>query len=280
MRFKKIIERFFYSLPLTWRVYIYFLFRHKYTLSLSNPLTFSEKINYRKLHPHEMYSMLADKYLVRDYVSEKIGGEYLVPLKCLLFDSSEFPELEGEYVAKTTHGSGPDNLEFLPSNKTLEELKEKFGLALARDFRGVSLGELHYSSVARRILIEEKIGGDELPVDFKFHMFENNGDPKWFLQIDSGRYKKHIRNYYDSNLLLLDLQVLHPNGEYNLPNASHIERMSKLALKLAVGLSYARVDLYLVKDKIYFGEITLTPGSGFEKFSRKALDIEWGRYWN
>lgn len=249
-------------------------------LSLRNPTTFSEKINYRKLHPLEIYSVLADKYLVRDYVSEKIGETYLIPLKCLLSSSREFPELTGNYVAKTTHGSGPDNLEFLPSKKTIKELKEKFELALTREFRGVRLGELHYSSVERRIIIEEKIGGDELPVDFKFHVFENNGHPKWFLQIDSGRYKKHIRNYYDSALTLLDLQVLHPNGEYDLPNRSHIEEMSKLALKLAIGLSYARVDLYLVNDKIYFGEITLTPGSGFEKFSDEAIDIEWGKYWS
>jgi hypothetical protein len=216
---------------------------------------------------------------VRSYVAERIGKKYLIPLKCLLADSSEFPELTGQYVAKTTHGSGPDNLEFFPSTKNIEQIKQKFDSALAKEFRGVRLGELHYSSIARKIIIEEKIGGDELPVDFKFHVFENNGHPKWFLQIDSGRYKKHIRNYYDSNLNLLELQVLHPNGDYKLPEPFNIEKMSKLAIELATGLSYARVDLYLVKDKIYFGEITLTPGSGFEKFSDKAIDIEWGSYW-
>ena len=56
--------------------------------------------------------------------------------------------------------------------------------------------------------------------------------------------------------------------------------MSKLAIKQAVGLSYARIDLYLVKGKIYFGEITLTPGSGFEPFSEKETDIKWGRFWS
>lgn len=139
---------------------------------------------------------------------------------------------------------------------------------------------MHYASIPRKIIIEEKIGVVNLPADFKFHVFENNGHPKWFLQIDNGRYTNHIRNYYDSTLRLLELQVLHPNGEYQLPEACYIEKMSNLALKLADSLSYARVDFYLVKDKIYFGEITLTPGSGFEKFSDKEVDVEWGKYWD
>jgi hypothetical protein len=75
---------------------------------------------------------------------------------------------------------------------------------------------------------------------------------------------------------LLELQALHPSGEHELPEACFIHEMSKLA----VDLVYARVDFYLVKDKIYFGEITLTPGSGFEKFSDKVIDNEWLSYWN
>lgn len=124
MRFRKVLSKVFYILPLAWRVRIYFLYRHKYTLSLSKPLTFSEKTNYRKLHPLDIYSTLADKYSVREYVSKKIGSKYLIPLQCLLSNGDDFPELNGKYVAKTTHGSEPDHFEFLPTKKTTAELKK------------------------------------------------------------------------------------------------------------------------------------------------------------
>ena len=125
-------------------------------LSLKKLQIFSEKINYRKLHPQDIYSVLADKFAVRDYVAETIGENYLIPLKYLVSSAEEFPELDGYYVAKTTHGSGPDHLEFFPTKKTLKEIKNKFQLALATEFRGVRFGKLHFASIPRKIMVEEK----------------------------------------------------------------------------------------------------------------------------
>lgn len=273
--------KLFFSLPLKVRVYIYFLYRHRYYLSIRKPSTFSEKVNARKFHYMPIYSVLADKYRVRDYVSAKIGEEHLIPLvySCDVEDFKEFPLLEGELVAKTNHGSGPEHLEFLPSKKSNADLFNKFNLALNSDFNGVKFGESHYSYIARKLIIEKRLGEGTLPEDFKFHIFENNGNPIWFLQVDAGRYVNHIRNFYNSNLELMDLQLLHPNGRYSLPSHESIKTMANLGIKLVAGLKYARVDFYLVGSKIYFGEITLTPGSGFERFSDVAIDKLWGAYW-
>lgn len=225
--------------------------------------------------------MLADKYKVRDYVSNKIGSGYLIPLVYVSDseDFTEFPNFIGEFVAKTNHGSGPEHMEFLPSDKSRLKLFEKFKLALDNEFDGVKFAEGHYSSIPRKILIEKRLGGVKVPEDFKFHIFENSGNPIWFLQVDEGRFDNHIRNYYDSEMNLMDLEVLHPNGEYALPAFDLIREMADLGIKLITGLKYARVDFYLVDSKIYFGEITLTPGSGFEKFSDVAIDRCFGGYW-
>ncbi|KLI21967.1 ATP-grasp fold amidoligase family protein, partial [Brachyspira hyodysenteriae] len=52
-----------------------------YELNLENPKTFNEKLQWLKLYYHDpLMTICADKYLVRDYVKEKIGEEYLVPL--------------------------------------------------------------------------------------------------------------------------------------------------------------------------------------------------------
>ena len=45
------------------------------------PETFNQKIQFRKLYDNNpLYSICADKYRVREYVKEKIGEEYLIPL--------------------------------------------------------------------------------------------------------------------------------------------------------------------------------------------------------
>ena len=50
-------------------------------LDLENPVTFNQKIQWMKLHDSTPEKgRLADKYLVREFVAERIGQQYLVPL--------------------------------------------------------------------------------------------------------------------------------------------------------------------------------------------------------
>ena len=37
-----------------------------------------------------------------------------------------------------------------------------------------------------------------------------------------------------------------------------------------------RVDLYSLGDRVYFGELTFTPGSAFEAFEPQETDFAWG----
>src|SRR5690606_16525430 len=49
--------------------------------NLENPKTLNEKIIWLKLHDRTpLHTQCADKYEVRSYISEKVGGKYLVPL--------------------------------------------------------------------------------------------------------------------------------------------------------------------------------------------------------
>ena len=38
------------------------------------------------------------------------------------------------------------------------------------------------------------------------------------------------------------------------------------------------VDFYEAEEKSYFGELTFYPGSGFEEFSSREVDVEFGEY--
>ncbi|NCC55370.1 MAG: glycosyl transferase, partial [Erysipelotrichia bacterium] len=74
-----------------------------------DPTTYTEKINISKLYNNdELRTTLADKLLVRNWVEEKIGEQYLVPLLGVYsnFDDIDFTSLPNEFVIKCNHDSG------------------------------------------------------------------------------------------------------------------------------------------------------------------------------
>ena len=63
--------------------YLKLMFERKqgYKLDLENPKTLNEKIQWLKIHDRKpFYTICADKYAIRDYISEKFGDKYLIPL--------------------------------------------------------------------------------------------------------------------------------------------------------------------------------------------------------
>ncbi len=59
-----------------------------------------------------------------------------------------------------------------------------------------------------------------------------------------------------------------------------MDQMFELAEKLSTGLPYARIDLYYSNDKIYFGEITFFPASGFDTNILPETDLYFGNLIN
>lgn len=86
--------------------------RHEYycgeKLDLNNPKTFNEKICWLKLFFHvPLLTQLADKYLVKSYVENKIGAEFLNKLYKVYYkvEDINFDELPNQFVLKGVHGS-------------------------------------------------------------------------------------------------------------------------------------------------------------------------------
>lgn len=75
-----------------------------------------------------------------------------------------------------------------------------------------------------------------------------------------------------------------PFGEKGLePDPNHVEimpvnlnNMITIAEKLSGGFKFLRVDLYNVKGKIYFGELTFYPASGMGAFVPEEWDEKLG----
>ena len=76
-------------------------------LNLRNPKTINEKIQWLKIyHTPALYTTLTDKLLVRDWVKDKIGSEYLKPLlwSGKNYDEIPFDNLPESLFIQANHG--------------------------------------------------------------------------------------------------------------------------------------------------------------------------------
>ena len=79
------------------------------SIDFNNPRTYNEKLQWLKINNRESkYTELADKYRVRDYVTEKIGEDVLAPLIGVWdsFSEIDFSHFPDQFVLKCTHDSG------------------------------------------------------------------------------------------------------------------------------------------------------------------------------
>lgn len=254
-----------------------------YALNILEPKTFNEKIHYRKKNGNfSVMALYADKYVVRDYVKEKIGDEYLIPL-IGVYDSlspTDFKTLPKKFVIKTNHGSGNKHISIVEDKDMLDihETCKKFNTAIKESF-GLATGEYFYTKIKKKILIEEYLDmGLKTPDDYKFHCFNGKNGIKIYIQLDRGRFGDHKRNIYNENWELLNFHFdgVEQIGLINKPE--NLSQMLFLAKRLASDFDYIRVDLYNINGKIYFGELTQTHNNGMAK-KPLDLDCEWGDYW-
>ncbi|WP_417448225.1 ATP-grasp fold amidoligase family protein [Idiomarina abyssalis] len=261
---------------------VYFFLKHRYRMSWDNPRTFSQKLQIIKLKLGRSDAKFADKADVRSFVEDEIGARYLIELLGLYKENNIEKvknHIEDHVVIKTTHGSGASHIEICPTDLSWEEIRAKFKRALKERYVGTFLGEEHYDFIEPQLIVERKIGErSESPVDYKFHVFRKGKEINWVLQIDWDRFSQHKRNFYDSELNLLNVEVTYPNGNFTLPSEEKLSEMLSIAQRLSESFIYARIDLYLIENCIYFGEITLSSGSGFEKIVPHDFDLLLGSY--
>ena len=249
---------------------------HQYLMNLKDPKTFNEKITWLKLyHRFQAGPVIADKYLVRDYVGKRIGEEHLIPL-ISTFNSVgkiDYSKLPSQFVLKPNHGSGwviicPDK-----NNMNKEVYNRKLKNWMNLNFYYLS-GEWQYKSISKKILCEELIQELKNIVDYKFYCF--NGAPK-FVQVDFDRHTRHTRSFYDLSWKKMNLSLLYPESEKDVQEPRALNGMIEIAKILSKDFTFCRVDLYDVRGKVYFGEITLHPEAGNGPFGSYEQDLSVGK---
>lgn len=252
-------------------------------LNLNNPQTFSEKLQWLKLHDRNPeYTKMVDKVQVKEYVASIIGDEYVIPLLGVWKrpEDIDWEMLPEKFVLKTNHSGGHTGIiickDKLKLNK--KETIAKLNCSLKSDIYR-NLREWPYKDVPRCVLAEQYIepasNEDDLP-DYKFFCFD--GEPI-FCQVISGRSKTMSIDFFDMNW---EHQPFHepkdfPFAEIEPKKPECFEKMRYAAKLLAKGKPFSRIDFYQVKNKVLFGEITFYPTSGMGGFEPEAFDIKLGR---
>lgn len=251
-----------------------------YWPQIRNPRSFNEKLAYRKLlTDNKKFTEVQDKWAVRDYVKEKVGEEILTEVYHITDDPNtiSFDELPDKFVVKPTHGCGWIEIVDDKSEADFEEIKEKCGEWLSKNF-GQKQREYWYKDIKPKIMVEEYIEGEngEVPRDYKFFVFHGEVN---LIQVNIDRFSNHRKTIFSREWKILDFEFNYPKGE-PIEKPHNLSEMIQIAEELSQEFDFIRVDLYNPgKGKIKFGELTVAPGSGRGWFKPKKYDFEIGNYW-
>lgn len=248
-------------------------------LDLQNPKRYNEKLQWMKLYDHNpLYTTMADKYAVKELVSEKIGEEYIA--KCLgVWDRAEdieWDSLPNRFVLKTTHDGGNNGVFIVQDKSKMNQSKliRRINKSLRRNV--FLLGrEWPYKNIPRRVFAEEYLedASGELR-DYKFFCFD--GKAKYMYVATERQTGKLKFNYFDADFKPLDMWQAHKPSDKPIEKPKVFDQMKALAAKLSEGIRAVRVDLYEVNGKIYFGEYTFFSLGGIAKFHPDEWDFIFG----
>ena len=262
--------------------YLQLLYRRVFNkkLDLENPKTYNEKLFWLKLYDHRPeYTIMVDKYAVKDYVAKIIGEEYIIPTLGVWNKPEEidWEALPDQFVLKCTHDSGGLVICRDKSKLDKQAAMEKLRKSLKRNYYKAGR-EWPYKNVPRRILaekyMEDKSVG-ELP-DYKFFCFDGVVRAM-FIGTERGTGDVKF-DYYDADFNHLDLVQEHPMSGKVLSKPQNFEMMKVLASKLSVGMPQVRVDFYNINGHIYFGELTFFHHGGVIPFHPESWDYEFGSW--
>ena len=275
---------------------------------------FHQKIVKRMLEDRNpLLVEMEDKYLARNYVEEKGGCD----LPDLIWWSEDIPvripweKLPERYVIKTNHWSGDgvfivnntdEPIKSVDSNMTIPELykilhngvdqagkkwsqgaiERKLGRLLRKCYpRSMEWATQNISP--RGVMIEELLldKDDAIPEDIKLHCFHGKVG---FIQADFNRFSDHQQNIHSADGMIIEQSNPHIPGNESVQDLSmhfgneNLHHLIEIAENLAEGIDYTRVDLFLVRDNVIFGEFTAYHQAGHPQ--SKEWEELGGQLWD
>ena len=242
-----------------------------FKLNLKHPKTLNEKIQWLKIYDNiPLKTMLTDKVLVREWIKEKIGEEYLKPVLqiCNSFDEIVFDKLPERFIIKCNHGCKwqiiiKEKNKFIGNKQIYNYVKKQFDGWMEQSFFGWSDFETQYKNIVPKIIIETLLRDEKFSKtrkEVKNCCF--NGIP-YYNQLTS-YIPEQYQDVFDINLNKVNTIFeprLYPPSEKEADEL--VGKSIELSKILAENLKFVRVDWMIYDNKLYFEEMTFTPFSGF-----------------
>ena len=242
-----------------------------------NPRTLNEKLTWLEaMSDTSKWTEYSDKFEVRKYI-ESLGLKDILTECYGVWDHAEdidFDSIPDKFVVKCTHDCESTIVVHDKNKMDKKKVIEFLNKHLAVRY-GYDSCEPHYIYIKPRVMAESLIEMDSSSdfssktlVDHKIRCIDGKA------QYDMVCYDRPLgigtggeHTVYD----LYNIQTWEPMRQYldypgtvykNVPRPENLGEMIKIAEKIAQGFLQVRVDLYNVKGKIYFGEMTFFACSG------------------
>ena len=246
--------------------------------NLNAPERFSEKLQWLKLYDRRpLMHTLADKLAAKEWVSGRVGSEYVIPVKKVIgavenLTMAQLPDFP--FVLKFNHDSGGVKVCRSEADFDLAAMRA-FYTARNRSFYPINL-EWEYKGITPTLFAEEYIDdptNSGVLRDYKIHCFA--GEPR-LIQVLSDRWNQIKEDWLRPDWQPVDFWYVSAHrAEPERPN--ELAEMLALARRLSQSFPYVRVDLYVTGDRILVGEFTFRPYGGFMQWKPDQADLEVGR---
>ncbi len=257
--------------------YLSLAYQHKFMqkLNLKHPKTINEKIQWLKIYDNlPIKTQLTDKVLVRDWIKDKIGEEYLKPSLWIgnSFSTIPFDILPEKIILKCNHGCKwhciiKNKNNFLKNEKLFNFTKQQINGWLSETFFGWSDFETQYKNIKPQLMIEPYFT-EEIK---QLQIWCFNGKPQiiqkiWTNDNITSNVSTFDENYNFINLNFTRSKLINSEVEENIRKAVELSKI------LSKEFKFVRIDWMTTNNKLYFEEMTFTPFSGFIIFDDKYQD--------
>ncbi len=261
-------------------VHLLFLRKFRRVANFKNPVSFNEKVNWRKLYQRDpLIITYADKLAVKDEIEKLIGEQHIIPTLWSGDKAEDIPfnNFTPPYVVKTNHGCGDAVFVRHKDELNVQNICKKITESNSKKY-GVERREWAYQHIKPKILVEKMLVTPDgtSPDDYKFFVYDGQVH---FVQYDTGRGENHEMAFFDKDWNKLPLTKGHKRIEKEVPKPEHYTLMLELAEKIGKQFDFVRVDFYDTPEGVFFGETTFYPAGGFGLFHPEEWDFKFGEPW-
>jgi len=260
---------------------------------------------------NELFKIISDKLLVRNYVRDIIGEQYLTKLYASAENLNDInmDTLPESYVAKVNHGSGgllgvwsgtpkgislpTDTKEIRwarywvhPENFNKDLALKMFDFWIKSDYGTQSLRspEWAYQNMERRILIEETLLDDKGGLATQLNFWVFSGKVRMISVAGRDDLGHHTFAFFTKDWVRIEMTIfikkIYKTTSPVPLKPENLLQMIKVAEQLSGNLDFVRVDLYSIQERIVFGEMTLYPTAGECVYIPKIWTETMGSWWN